>query len=116
MNSHLVTIEVGVEGRTHERVQLDSITFNQTRPECLNTLTVKRRCTVKKHVLAGNCLFENLPYLWYTVFDQAACTTDVEGELAREKTLDDEWAEEFKHHVLWKPAFIERQIRSHDDN
>jgi hypothetical protein len=37
VNSHLVTIEVGVESRTNERVQTDRFTFDQHRLEGLNT-------------------------------------------------------------------------------
>ena len=37
VNSHLVAIEVGVIGRTNQRVQLNSFTFDQNRFECLDT-------------------------------------------------------------------------------
>ena len=79
MDCHLVTVEVRVEGRTHEWVKLDSVAFDKTRTERLDTLTVKRWCAVKQHVLAGNSLFENLPHLRYAVFDKTTCTTNVEG-------------------------------------
>ena len=45
--SHLVTIEVGVECRTYERVKLDCLSFDKFWLECLNTKTVQRRSTVK---------------------------------------------------------------------
>ena len=46
VNRHLVAIEVSVVSGTNQWVQLDSLAFNQHRFECLNTQTVKRRCTV----------------------------------------------------------------------
>ena len=37
MNSHLITIEVGIECGTNERMQFDCFTFYQNRLKCLNT-------------------------------------------------------------------------------
>jgi hypothetical protein len=113
VDSHLVSVEVRVEGRTYEWVKLDSVAFDKTRTERLDTLTVKRWCAVKQHVLAGNSFFENFPYFRYAVFNQAACTTNVEGEFARKKSSNNEWAEELKCHVLWKTTLIELEIRTH---
>ncbi len=55
VNSHLVTIEVGVICRTNQRVQLDSFTFDQYRFKCPDTQTVQSRCTVQQYrVFADN--------------------------------------------------------------
>ncbi len=37
VHGHLVTVEVGVERRTNERMDLERAAFNQSRLECLNT-------------------------------------------------------------------------------
>jgi hypothetical protein len=41
VHSHLVTVKVGVESRTNERVQLDSLAFDQARLERLNGQAVQ---------------------------------------------------------------------------
>ena len=41
MNRHLVTVEVGVEGRADQRVQLDGLALDQHRLERLDAETVQ---------------------------------------------------------------------------
>ena len=49
VNGHLVTVEVGVEGRANERVQLDGLAFDQDGLKGLDAQTVQRRRTVQHH-------------------------------------------------------------------
>ena len=49
VDSHLVTVEVSVESRTHQGVQTDGLTFDELRLECLNTQTVQCRSTVQQN-------------------------------------------------------------------
>lgn len=52
---HLVTVEVGVVSRTHQRVQLDRFTFDQNRLERLDAQTVQGGRTVQQdRVLADD--------------------------------------------------------------
>ena len=48
VDSHLVTVEVGVKTGTYQRMQTDSFTFYQFGLECLDTKTVQRRSTVEQ--------------------------------------------------------------------
>ena len=64
VHGHLVTVEVGVVRSTNQRVQLDSLTFDQYRFKRLDTQTVKGRCTVEKYRVFANNLSENVPNLW----------------------------------------------------
>ena len=47
MHSHLVTVEVGVESGTDERVNFDSFALDKHRLKSLDTEAVKRRSTVQ---------------------------------------------------------------------
>ena len=47
MDSHLVTIEVGVVGRAGQRMELQCMTFRQDRLEGLDAETMQRRSTVQ---------------------------------------------------------------------
>ena len=46
VNSHLVTIEIGVERCTYQWMKLDCLTFYKDRLKCLDTQSVKCRSTV----------------------------------------------------------------------
>ena len=46
MNSHLVSVEVGVVSCTYKWMKLNSLTFYKDRFECLDTKTVECRGTV----------------------------------------------------------------------
>ena len=62
VDSHLVTVEVGVIGRTNERVQLNRLTFNQHRLERLDAQTVKCRCTVQQYWVFADYVSEDIPH------------------------------------------------------
>lgn len=62
VNSHLVTVEVGVERGTNQRMQVNGLTFDQYRFKCLNTQTVQRRRTVQKNRMLTDNFFKNIPY------------------------------------------------------
>ena len=116
VHGHLVAVEVGVEGRTHERVELDGVTFHERRLECLNAEAVQRRRAVKHNVLVFDDLFENRPHFRYTFIDETAGAADVEREFLREELADDERAEEFQRHVLRQAALVELEVRADDDH
>ncbi len=63
MDRHLVTVEVGVVSRTYQRVQLNSLTFDQYRLECLNAQAVQRRRAVEQYRVLADDFLENVPDL-----------------------------------------------------
>ena len=116
MNGHCVSVEVCIVRRTDERVHLDRVTFDQYRTECLDRLTVKCWCAIEKYVFAFDRFFEDRPDFGCLIFDETAGAADVVCEFTLQESCDHEWAEKFEHHVLWKTAFIECEIRSDDDD
>ena len=62
VHRHLVTVEVGVECRAHQRMQLDRLAFDQDRLESLDTQTVQRRRAVQHHRMLAYHLFEDVPH------------------------------------------------------
>ena len=62
MYSHLVTVEVGVESGTSQRVQLNGLTLNHLGLECLDTQTVQCRSTVQQNGVTLHYIFQNIPY------------------------------------------------------
>ena len=63
VHCHLVTVEVGVEGRTDERVQLNGLTLNELRLKCLDAETVQGWGTVQQDRVIRDDLFEDVPHL-----------------------------------------------------
>ena len=61
VDSHLVAVEVGVESRTCQRVQLNSLTLDELRLEGLDTQTVQRRSTVEEHGVALHHILQDVP-------------------------------------------------------
>ena len=98
MHGHLVTVEVGVEGRTHERVQLDGLALDELRLEGLDTETVQRRCTVQQHGVLGDDLLEHVPHLGTLTLDHALGGLDVLRVTEVDQALHHERLEQLERH------------------
>ena len=61
MNSHLVTVEIGVEGRTDQRMDPNGLPFDQDRIKSLNAETVKGGRTVQHDRVIANDLVQDIP-------------------------------------------------------
>ena len=115
VNCHLVTVEVGVERRTCQRVQLDSLALDHTWLECLDTKTVKCRGTVKKHRMTLHHVFKDIPYnrllAVYNLLGALHCLHNA----ALNKLADDKRFIKFGCHVFWQTAFMHLQFRTYND-
>ena len=70
VDGHLVAVEVGVECRTSQRVQLDRFAFNQHRFKGLNAETVQRRSAIQQNRVVFDDFFENVPNHRILLFHQ----------------------------------------------
>ncbi|OAD21979.1 hypothetical protein THIOM_002238 [Candidatus Thiomargarita nelsonii] len=61
MHSHLITIKIRIKSRTHQRMQLNSLTLNQNRLKSLNPQTMQSRRTIQHHRMLPNHLLQNIP-------------------------------------------------------
>ena len=116
VNRHLVAVEVSVERRTHERMQLNSLTLNQLRLERLNTQTVQGRCTVQQHRMLGNDLFENIPHLRAETLNHTLSTLNVLRVRKLHQALHDEGLEQLQRHLLRQTALMHFQLRTNHDH
>src|SRR3989344_3453297 len=116
VHGHLVTVEVSVEGLAHERMEPDSVAFDELWAEGLDALAVERGRAVQKYVLTLYRLFEYLPHLGHAVFYQATGATNIEGKVSVQEARDDEGSEELKRHVFGEAAFVKFEIRAHHDD
>ena len=116
VNRHLVTIEVGVEGRANERMQLDCFAFDQHRLESLNTKTVQGWCTVEHDRVFTNHVFEDVPDHRLLHLDQLLCGLNGGCQTHQLKLIEDERLEQFERHQLRQTALVQFQLRTNHNN
>src|SRR6185437_6197192 len=113
---HLVAVEVGVEGRADQRMQLDRLAFHEQRLERLDTQTVQSRCAVQKHGMLADDLLEYVPNLRSFTLDEALRGLDGRSLATQLQLLEDEGLEQLQRHLLRQTALVQAQLRTdHDD-
>ena len=116
MDGHLVTVEVGVERRADERMDLEGLALDQHGLEGLDAEAVQRRRTVEEHRMLLDDVFEDVPHLRATTLDHALGGLDVLRQLEVDETLHDERLEQLERHQLRQAALVQTQRRAgHDD-
>ena len=100
MDGHLVTVEVGVEGGTHQRVQLDGLAFDQHRFECLDAQAVQSGCPVQHDRMFADDLFQDVPDHGFLIFHHALGRLDGGGQSHDFQAVKNEGLEQFERHQL----------------
>ena len=113
VHSHLVAVEVGVEGRADERVQLDGLAFDQLRLKGLNAEAVQGRGAVEHHGMLVDHLFEDVPDDGFLVVHHLLGALDRGRQTALFELIEDEGLEEFQRHQLGQTALMQTQFRTH---
>ena len=116
VHGHLVTVEVGVECRTCQRVQLDSLTLDHLGLEGLDTQTVQRRGTVQQHGVTLHHVFEDIPYNGLLAIHNLLGRFHGLDNTALNELADNEGFIKFGRHVLGQTAFMHLQLRTYNDN
>ena len=116
VHGHLVAVEVGVEGRADERVDLDGLALDEHGLEGLDAEAVQGGGTVEEHGVLLDDVLEDVPHLRATPLDHALGRLDVLGQLPVDERLHDEGLEELERHQLGQAALVELERRAdHDD-
>ena len=100
MNCHLIAVEVGVERRTNERVNLNRFSFDQNRLEGLNSESVQRRRAIEQHFFTFDHFFERIPNFAAILLDQFFGGLHIVREIATNQFADHEGFEQFECHFL----------------
>jgi len=115
VNSHLVTIKVGIERCTCQRMQLDSFTFDHLRLESLNTQTVKCRSTVQQYWMAFHYVFKNIPdHRLLTVHDLLSRLHSL-YDTSLDQLTDNERLVQFGSHQFRNTTFMHSQLRANNN-
>ena len=93
VDRHLVPVKVSVVRRTHERVKLNRLTFNEHRFERLNTQTVERWCSVQKNRVLTNHFGQDIPDLRWLTLNHLLSRFDGAGQTAMFEFAKDKWLE-----------------------
>ena len=116
MDRHLVAVEVGVERRADERVDLDGLALDEDRLERLDTEAVERRRAVQQNRMLVDDLLEHVPDLRDHRVDHLLGRLDVLSVLALDELGHDERLEQLERHELRQTALVQAQRRAgHDD-
>ena len=116
VDRHLVAVEVGVERRTHERVDLDGLALDQHGLEGLDAETVQGRRPVQHDRVLADDLLEHVPHLRTRALDHALGALDVLRQVLVDEPLHDERLEELERHLLGQTALVQAELRpDHDD-
>ena len=116
VDGHLVTVEVGVEGRADERVDADGLALHQHRLEGLDAQPVQGGSAVQQHRVLADDVLQDGPDLGLAPLDHALGRLDVLGQLIVDQLLHDERLEQLECHDLGQAALVELERRAgHDD-
>ena len=113
MNSHLVAVEVGVEGRADERMELHCLAFDQLRLKSLNAESVKRRRAVEHDRVLENHFFEDVPDHGFLVLNHLLRSLRRRCKTTQNELIEDEGLEELERHQLRHAALVQTQFRAH---
>ena len=115
VHGHLVAVEVGIESRTGQRVELDGLALDEFGLEGLDSESVQCRSTVEEHGVSLHHVLEDIPD------DGLAAVDDFLGALHRlhdtalDELADDERLVEFGSHEFRQSALAHLEFRAHDD-
>ena len=116
VNSHLVTVEVGVERCTNEWVQVNSFTFNQNRLKCLNTQAVQCRRTVQEYWVFTNNFFQDIPNFNSFFFNHTFSSFNCRSQTIHFQLSVNERFEQFQSHFLRQTALVKFKLRTNGNN
>src|SRR5664280_475122 len=111
MNSHLVSVEVGVEGGAYERRDLDSLLIDKHGFKSLDRQAVEGRRTVEQNDVAFDDLLQNVPHFWRGLLDNVLGDLHAADDAFTHEPVDDMWLEQFERHLLRNTALTDLELR-----
>ena len=116
VHGHLVAVEVGVEGRADQRMQLDRLAFDQHRLERLDAEAVQRRRAVQQHRMLADDLVEDVPDLRLLLLDELLGLLHGRCLAERLQARVDERLEQLERHLLRQAALVQLQLGTDHDH
>ena len=111
VHGHLVAVEIRVERRANQRVDLNGLAFDQHRLERLNAQAVQRGSAVEQNGMVLDDLFQNVPNHRVLLLHQFLGLLDGGAMAALLQPMIDERLEQFQRHLLGQAALMQLQFR-----
>ncbi len=102
MDGHLVAVEIGVEGGTDQRVNLERFAFHEHGLERLNAKAVKGWSAVQKNRVILNNFFQDVPHHRILLLDEFFRLLNGSAVAALLEAVIDEGLEEFRAPSSWE--------------
>ena len=115
MDSHLVTVEVGVISGTYQWMQLNCATFGQDGLKGLNAQSVQSRCTIEEYGMLFNYILKDIPNFGFSTFNLAFSTLNIGSNAAGNQALHNEGLEQLQSHFLRQAALMHFQLGANND-
>ena len=116
VHGHLVAVEIGVEGRADERMQLDRLALDQHRLERLDAEAVQGRRAVEQHRMLADHLIEDVPNLRLLLLDQLLRLLHRGGMALGVEPRIDERLEQLERHLLRQAALMQLELGADHDH
>ena len=116
MHGHLVAVEIGVECRAHQRVQLDRLAFHQHRLEGLDSQPVQGGRPVQEDRVLADDLLQDRPHLWSLLLHQRLGLLDVVDDVVLHQLLHDEGLEQLQRHLGGQTALVQLEFGANHDH
>src|SRR5437773_4275691 len=116
VHRHLVAVEVGVECRADQRVDLDGLALDEDRLEGLDAQAVQRRGAVQQHRVLADDVVEDVPHLGPLFLHVLLGGLDRRRDAPLFQLAQDERLEQLERHLLRQAALVQLQIRTDDDD
>jgi hypothetical protein len=116
VHGHLVAVEVGVEGRADERMELDRLALDQDRLESLDAQAVQGRGAVEQHRMLADHLIEDIPDLRTLLLHELLGLLHRRREALGFEPAVDEGLEQLERHLLGQAALVELELRTDGDH
>ena len=116
MHRHLISVEVRVERRADQRVNLNRAAVHQHRLKRLDAQPVQRRRAVQQHRTRLHHILQHLPDRRVAALHEALRALDVRRQLARDQLIHQERLEQLQRHPPRQPALVQLQLRAHHNH
>jgi len=116
VHCHLVAVEIGVEGRADERVQLNGFAFDQHGLERLDAESVQRGRAVQENRVLIDDLFEDVPNLGTLLLHHLLRRLDGVDVSALFELVVDERLEQLERHLVRQTALVQLERGADDDD
>ncbi len=116
VDRHLVAVEIGVEGRADERVELDGLALDESGLEGLHAQPVQGGGAVEDDGVLAHHIVQGVPDLGGLALDHLLGAFHRRHVALVHEAVVDEGLEELECHLLGKTALVEPQVGPHGDD